>query len=31
MIYLNENSLTPTQKMELENSLQQTFATISKF
>ena len=30
MIYLNKDSSTPAQKIDLENSLQQTFATISK-
>ena len=30
MIYLNKRSSTPAQKIGLENSLQQTFATISK-
>ena len=30
MIYLNKNSSTSAQKIDLENSFQQTFATISK-
>ena len=31
MIYLNENSFTPTQKkIDIENSLQQSFATLPK-
>ena len=30
MISLNNNSSTPAQKMDLENSLQQTFATVPK-
>ena len=30
MIYLNKNFSTPAQKIDLENSLQQTVATISK-
>ena len=30
MIYLNKNSSTPTQKIDLENSLQQSFPTLPK-
>ena len=30
MIHLNKNSSTPAQKIDLENSLQQSFATLSK-
>ena len=30
MIHLNKNSLTPAQKIDLENLLQQSFATLSK-
>ena len=30
MIYLNKNSLTPAQTIDLENSLRQSFATLSK-
>ena len=31
MFYLDKDSSTPIQKIDLENSLQQTFAIISKF
>ena len=30
MIYLNKNSSAPAQKLDLENSLQQSFTTLSK-
>ena len=30
MIHLNKNTLTPAQKIDLENLLQQSFATLSK-
>ena len=30
MIYLNKNSSTRAQKIDLENSLEQSFATLSK-